>query len=127
MRDHSAFFGEALRMLFFFLQERFRHEERKVGILMPGRLEHIVQGSLHLFPDRKAVRLDHHAAANGRILGEVRAFHDLVVPLGVVLRPLWKCFRHKNESCKYRKTGILTESARRHNFTIPLGLSNLAF
>jgi hypothetical protein len=57
----------------------------KVRVLMPGRLEHVVECPLHVFPQRIAPRLDHHAAAHGRVLGEIRRPDDLLVPLGVVV------------------------------------------
>jgi hypothetical protein len=94
MRDHRAFFGKTLGMLLFFFQERFRDKEREVSVLVSGRLEHIVEGPLHLFPDRETIRLNNHTAANGRILGQVSPFDDLVVPFGIVFRPLWKSFAH---------------------------------
>ena len=71
MGDDGAFLGKALGVLLFLFEKRFGDEKREVGVLVPGRLEHIVQGPLHLFPDRIAVRLDDHAAADGGVLGQV--------------------------------------------------------
>ena len=67
----------------------------KAYVLMPGCLEHIIQRALHFFPYRKTVRFYDHAAANRRIFGQIGTFYDLVIPLGVVLRPLRKSFAHK--------------------------------
>ena len=94
MRDNGAFLGKAFRVFLFFFEKRFGNEQGKVRINMPGRFEHIVERPLHLFPDRVTVRLDDHAAADGRILSEVSTLDDLVVPLGIVLRSCWKPFCH---------------------------------
>src|SRR6185503_6863520 len=94
MRDDSAFLGKTLGMLLFFFEKRFRYKKREVSVLMACRLEHIVQCTLHLFPDRVTIRFDHHTAAHGAVLGQTGAFHDLVVPLGIILRSFWKGFAH---------------------------------
>src|SRR5215467_1484998 len=98
MRDNGAFFGKTFGVFLFFFEEGFRHEEREVSVLMTRRLEHVVQRSLHLFPYRKTIRLDHHAAANGRVFRQAGPLNDLVVPLGIVFRTLWKGFTHKSLS-----------------------------
>ncbi len=84
MRHDRTFFRESFGVFFFLFEKRFRHEEREIGILMPGRLEHVIQRALHLLPDREAVRLDDHTASNRRILGQVGALDEFVVPLGIV-------------------------------------------
>src|SRR6476469_9786445 len=94
MRKDGALFRKPLGMFFLLLQERFRYKKRKIGVNVSGRLEHIVQSALHLFPDRITVRLDHHAAAHGAVLGKTGTLDDLVVPLGIVFRTFWKGFTH---------------------------------
>ena len=50
----------------------------------PVSLNMPVQGALHLLPDRIAVRLDDHAAADVGVLGQPGTLHDVEVPLGIV-------------------------------------------
>jgi hypothetical protein len=85
VRDDGAFLGETLHMLRLLLQVGERNEQREVGILVPRGLEHAVEDRLHPLPDGVAVRLDHHAAAHRRLLGEVGGPHHLLIPLGIVL------------------------------------------
>ena len=68
----------------FLLQEAHRNEQREVGVLVPGLLEHRVEPPLHVLPDRVAPRLDDHAAADVGVLGQVGRLDDLLVPLGIV-------------------------------------------
>ena len=98
MRNHCAFLGKAFGVFLFFFEKRFRHKKREIGVLMPGRLKHIVERTLHLFPDRKTIRLDDHAAANSRVFSQIGTFDDLVIPLGIVFRSFRKCFSHKKIS-----------------------------
>ena len=84
MSDNGALFGEALDVLGFLFHERTRDEQREVGVHMAGCLEHVVQRSLHEFPKRVAVRLDDHAATNGRMVGQVSFENEFVVPLAIV-------------------------------------------
>ena len=46
-------------------QHRGGHEQREVEVLVPGRLDPVVELALDRLPDRVAVRLDHHRAAHG--------------------------------------------------------------
>ena len=71
VRDDRAFLGEALDVLGLLLQEAQRNEQRKVGVLVARGLEHAVEHALHVLPDRPAPGLDDHAAAHGRVLGQV--------------------------------------------------------
>ena len=59
----------------------------KYAFSCPGRLEHPVELALDVLPDRVAPRLDDHAAADGRVLGQVGGPDDLLVPLGIVVGP----------------------------------------
>ena len=84
VRDDGALLRETLDVRGFLLEERQRDEQREVRVHVARRLEHVVEGALHVLPERVAPRPDDHAAAHGRVLGEVRAGDDLLVPLGVV-------------------------------------------
>ena len=57
-------------------------------------LEFIIEYALHLFPNRIAIRLDHHAAADGRLLGKVSLDDKIIIPLRVVLGPFSYFFCH---------------------------------
>ena len=89
VRDDRALLGEPSTCSASFCRKRQRDEQREVGVLVAGRLEHVVERALHVLPDRVAPRLDDHAAAHRRVLGEVRAGDDLLVPLGVVFVRAW--------------------------------------
>ncbi len=86
MRDDRAFLGETFDMLRFLLHIAQRNEEREIGVLMPGRLEHGVERALHVFPDAVAPGLDHHAAAHVARLRHVGRADDLLIPFGKILR-----------------------------------------
>ncbi len=86
MGDDGALLGEALDVLGLLLEEAHRDEQREVGVLVPGRLEHAVQGLLHVLPDAVAPGPDHHAPAHRRVLGQLRGPDDLLIPLRVVFR-----------------------------------------
>ena len=82
---HGALLGEALGVFLFLGQEAQGDEEREVGVHVPRGLEAVVELALHLLPDAVAVRADDHAAAHGRVLGQLRLLDDVLVPLPVVL------------------------------------------
>src|SRR5438093_435457 len=67
------------------LEEALRNEEWEIGVLMTRRLEHVIEGALHSLPDTVAIGTNHHAAAHRRVVGELRAQDDLVVPGAEVL------------------------------------------
>ena len=77
---------EALDVLRLPHQEALGNEEREVRVDVPGRLEAAVEPLLHQLPDRVAVGPDHHAALDGRVVGQLRAPHDVDVPAAEVLR-----------------------------------------
>ena len=74
-------------------EERLWYEQREVCVLRTRLLEHLVKLVLHLLPDSVAVRLDYHAAAHGRLLGQVGLGHQVVVPLAVVVSPFGQVFQ----------------------------------
>ncbi len=83
--DHCALRREPFDVRRFLLQERQRDEQRKVRVLVARGFEHVVERALHVLPERVAPGSDDHAAAHGRVFGEVGTDNDLLVPLGVVL------------------------------------------
>ena len=80
VRDHRALLGEALDVLGFFRQVGNRDEQREIGVLVAGVLEHPVQGPLHLLPDGVSVGPDDHAAAHRAVVGQLGPGDQLVVP-----------------------------------------------
>ena len=88
MGHDGAFLGKALYVLGFTAQERFGDEKREISVLMPGGLEHIVQLTLHLFPDGIAVRLDYHTPSYCRLLCKISLCYQLVIPLRIIIRTL---------------------------------------
>ena len=90
MRDDRAFLGEALDVLGLLLQVAQRNEQREVGVLVAGGLEHPVEQPLHVLPERVAPRLDDHAAADVGVLGEIGRPDDLLIPLGKILLARWR-------------------------------------
>ena len=85
--DHRALLGESLHMLRLLFEEALRDEEREIGVLVAGVLEHFVEDPLDVLPQPVAPRLDHHAAAHRRILGQVGRLDHLLVPFGIVVGP----------------------------------------
>ena len=62
-----------------------RNEEREISVLVTGSFKASVEIALDRFPNRKAPRLDHHAATGFGDLGQIGSANDLLVPLGKVL------------------------------------------
>ena len=86
MRHDRAFLRETGDVLGFLFEIAERNEKREVGVLVAGRLEHLVELRLHQFPDAVAPRLDHHAAAHVGIFRHVGGGDDGLVPLGKIVR-----------------------------------------
>src|SRR2546430_16971149 len=70
-RSERDFLGEPLDVLGFLREEAHRDEQREVGVLVAGRLEHGIQGVLHQLPDAVAMRPDHHTAAHRRVVRQL--------------------------------------------------------
>src|SRR5438552_7604613 len=85
MRDVRHLRRKALNVLGLFVQQRLRDEEREVRVDVAGLLEFGVERLLNQLPDRVAVRPDHHATLDRRIVGELRAPDDIQVPAREVL------------------------------------------
>ena len=78
--------GKSLDVLALLHEETLGDEEWKVRIDVAGRLETAVEPLLHEFPDGIAVRADHHAALDGRIVGQFGTANDVDIPAAEVLR-----------------------------------------
>ena len=94
MRNHGAFLGESLHMLRFPAQEGLWYEKREISVLHARFLEHTVQDRLHLFPYGIAIGLDYHAAPHGRLFGQVRLHHKVVIPLRIIIQSARYLFCH---------------------------------
>ena len=90
MRHHRDLRREPLHVLRLLLEEPSRDEHREVKVLVPGRLDAVVDLPLDGLPDREAVRLDHHGPSDEGVLGEPRLLHDLLVPGGEIVGLLRK-------------------------------------
>ena len=69
--DDGELGRESLDVLRLLVEEGLGNEDGEVGVLVARLLEHAVEGRLDVLPERVAVRLDHHAAADRRVLGEL--------------------------------------------------------
>ena len=78
--DHRELGAEALDVLGLALEVGLRDEEREVGVLGAAGLDALVDLGLHPLPDRVAVGPDHHRAADGAVLGQLRLLQDVLVP-----------------------------------------------
>src|SRR5882672_9260384 len=76
---------EALDMLRLFFQEALRDEQRKVRVARAGLLDALVELVAERLPNRKAVGAKHDASAHRRVVRQLRAQADVVVPRGKVL------------------------------------------
>ncbi len=82
---HGQLGGEALHVLGLALEEAHGDEHGEVEVLVAGGLEHGVHVLLDVLPQRVAVRLDDHGAANRALVHHVGAIDDVVVPAAEVL------------------------------------------
>ena len=82
---NGALFGKALYVLRFAAKERLRDEEREIGVFDTFLFEPTVELRLNLFPDRIAVGLDDHTAADRTLLRQVGLNDQFVIPLRVIL------------------------------------------
>ena len=87
MRHHRTFLGEAFHMGGFFFQVAEWNEEREIGVLVAGGLEHSVQHGLHTLPQGVAPGLDDHAAPHLGVFGQIRSADDLLIPFRKILFP----------------------------------------
>ena len=113
MGHHRAFLRKTFHVLGFAREERFWNQQWEIGVLNAGLLEHAVQDVLHLFPNRIAVRLDHHAAAHVRLLCQVGFHHQLIIPLRIIhaaFRQLFQFFCHCVVFIFYANLGKIIES-----------------
>jgi hypothetical protein len=71
---------EALDVLGLLHQQLLRDEEREVPVLVPAGLDHVVEDALDRLPHGEAVRADQHAAAHGRVVGQLGLADHVGVP-----------------------------------------------
>ena len=71
MRDDRHFLGETLDMFGFLLEIGQRDEQREIAVLVPRRLDPVVEKTLDPLPHAIAPGPDDHAAAHARFLGHV--------------------------------------------------------
>ena len=79
--DPGHFRREALYVVFFLLQKRFRNEHGQVYVFHARLLEPSVKLVPDVLPDRVPGRLDDHTALHGRIAGQLRLFDHVGIPL----------------------------------------------
>ena len=77
---------EALDVIGLRVEQRPRHEQREVDVVVPGPLDVAVELVAHRFPDGEAVGTDDHAATDRRVIGQLCLEDDIVVPAGEILR-----------------------------------------
>ncbi len=94
MGDHGALLGKAGHVFRFPAEEALGDEQREIGVLHAGFLEHAVQDVLHLLPDGIAVGFDDHAAANGGLLCQIGLDYQVVIPLGIIVGAFGYLFCH---------------------------------
>ncbi len=92
MGHYGALFGKAFHMFGFTTKKRLWYQQREVGVLYAGFLEHPVEFTLHFFPDGIAVGLDDHASSHRRLFGKVGFYNEVVVPLRIVVGSLGEVF-----------------------------------
>ena len=83
--NHGTLFSETFHVTGLAAEEGFRDKNREIGIGMACIFKHLVQLTLHFLPNGIAVRLNHHTSAHGRIFRQIRFFHNVVIPLRIVL------------------------------------------
>ena len=76
---------EALDVIGLALEQAHRDQQRKVDVLVAGRLDPVVERALRVLPDGVAMGLDDHRALGRAVLGHLGALHDLDVPAGEVV------------------------------------------
>ena len=87
--DHRQFGREAFHVVLLFFDEALGNQQRKRHVLVAGGLEALIQCRLNVFPQRPPIGTHDHAAAHRRVVRQLRLQHQLVVPLGKILRPCW--------------------------------------
>ena len=85
---HGQLRGKTLDVMLFLLDKVLGNEERKRDILMTRRLEAAVERLLDVLPERPTVGAHDHAAAHRRVIGELGAQYELVVPLRKIFAAL---------------------------------------
>ena len=79
--DDRALGREALDVFGFLPQKRRRNQQREIGVDVPRLLEGAVELGLQVLPDRVARGAYDHAAAHGRVVGQLGGLDDIQIPL----------------------------------------------
>ncbi len=85
MGDDRDLGREAFDVLRFLLQKALRDEEREVRIARAGLLDAPIELVAQQLPDAEAVGTKHHRAAHRRIIRQLGAQDDVVVPSREIL------------------------------------------
>ena len=88
MGHDGSLLGKSFHVLGLTAEERLRYQQGEVGVLGACLLEHLVQLLLHLLPNGIAIGLDYHTSTHGRLLCQVSLYHQIVVPLAVIIGSL---------------------------------------
>ncbi len=88
--DHRRLRRKSLHVLRLLVQEALRDQQRKVRVLVSRFLEHVVELALHPLPDPIPIGANHHATAHWRIIRQLGAHYELVVPCAEILRASWE-------------------------------------
>ena len=85
VRDDRELGRKPLDVLRLLLQEALRDEQREVRVARAGLLDALVELVAQRLPNRKTVGTKHDASAHRRVVGQLGAQADVVVPRGEVL------------------------------------------
>ena len=83
--DDGELGGKTLDVLRLFLQKALRDEQREVRVARAGLLDAFVELVAQRFPNRKTVGPKHDTSAHRRVVGQLGAQADVVVPRGEIL------------------------------------------
>src|SRR5690606_33041320 len=114
VRDDGELGGEALDVLGLALEVAHGDQQREVEVLVTGRLEHRVEVTLDVLPQRVAVRPEDEAATHRAEVHELGAVDDVVVPAWevVCLERQGGRLRHVGDSTSREGTVTTQTSAR---------------
>ena len=82
--DHGQLGRKPFHVLLLLFEERERDQRGERGVDVSGLLELGIQPRGDVLPQRPAVGFDHHTAAHGGIIRQIRFKYELVVPFGKV-------------------------------------------
>ena len=86
VRDDRALGREALNVLSLLLEIRRGDQQREIGIDVSRLFKSLVELGLDDLPHGIAGGTDDHAAAHGRVIGQLGHLDDVEIPLRIILR-----------------------------------------